>query len=621
VLDDAGHRRIVSASETVTLDLADVRVDASEIERALQDGIAGLDAERLRALAARFAGEFLEGLEIERSPTFAGWLLAQRRRWRATRIAVLEHLVRHEQERSSDAGVGDLEQWLQLAPLDRRAHEQLLGALARSGRLREGEEHLAAAARTFEAEGLDWQPLRAAWQAARAQPPPPPAESPTLAAPVNAPRAPAAVPGEPGAPSGSPDTPPASRGAPIASPRAPFASPSAPARRASIAVMPFDELGGSGLPGTNMAAGLAHDIITRLAKLRSLFVIAQGTVFALHERTLGAGEVGRTLDVDYVVGGSLRRHGTRIVVNVELSETRTARVVWAEVFDQQQDDAFEVLDEIGHRIVGSIAHEIEAVERERAILKPPSSLDAWEAYHRGLWHMYRFDRAENERARHFLEMAVRLDPGFARAHAGLSFTHFQDAFQGWEARQPAMDQAFATAERSLAVDDRDPAAHWSMGRALWLRGRQDPALRELDEAVQLSPNFALGHYTLAFVHSQSGDPQAAIAASDQSRLLSPFDPLLFGMLATRAMALIRLGRTEEAADWAVRAASRPNAHAHILAIATHCLALAGRREEAQRHAERVRQAVPGYGIDDFFGAFRFAPEAAALYRGSGLLQH
>jgi len=72
VLDDAGHRRIVSASETVTLDLADMRVDASEIERALHDGIAGLDAERLRALADRFAGEFLEGLEIERSPTFAG---------------------------------------------------------------------------------------------------------------------------------------------------------------------------------------------------------------------------------------------------------------------------------------------------------------------------------------------------------------------------------------------------------------------------------------------------------------------------------------------------------------------------------------------------------------------
>ena len=92
------------------------------------------------------------------------------------------------------------------------------------------------------------------------------------------------------------------------------------------------------------------------------------------------------------------------------------------------------------------------------------------------------------------------------------------------------------------VDDRDPAAHWAMGRALWLRGRHDQSLVELEQAVDLSPNFALGHYTLAFVHSQAGDPNAAIASSDHSRHLSPFDPLLFGMLGARAMALARLGR-------------------------------------------------------------------------------
>src|SRR6058998_3799502 len=126
-------------------------------------------------------------------------------------------------------------------------------------------------------------------------------------------------------------------------------------------------------------------------------------------------------------------------VSVELTETRTARIVWAEVFDKKVDDAFLVLDEIGNSIVASIASEIETVERNRAILKPPSSLDAWEAHHRGLWHMYRFNREDKERARHFFEM----------------------------------------------------------------------------------------------VQSQSGDPQAAIECSDHSRHLSPFDPLLFGMLATR----------------------------------------------------------------------------------------
>ena len=217
------------------------------------------------------------------------------------------------------------------------------------------------------------------------------------------------------------------------------------------------------------------------------------------------------LNVDYVVSGALQRQGQRLRVTVELAETRTARIVWAEVFNQKLDDAFLVLDEIGNRIVASIASEIETLERNRAILRPPGSLDAWEAHHRGLWHMYRFNRADNERARHFFETAVRLDPTFARAHAGLSFTHFQSAFQAWAPRAAAIDRAFAAAGQSLMADDRDPAAHWAMGRALWLRGRQDQAIVELEQAIDLSPNFALAHYTLAFVHSQGGDPQAAIA--------------------------------------------------------------------------------------------------------------
>jgi tetratricopeptide (TPR) repeat protein len=289
-------------------------------------------------------------------------------------------------------------------------------------------------------------------------------------------------------------------------------------------------------------------------------------------------------------------------------------LVWSETFDRKLDDLFSVLDEIGNRIVSSIAAEIETAERNCALLKPPCSLNAWEAYHRGLWHMYRFTREENATARNFFELAVKLDPTFSRAHAGLSFTHWQSAFQNWEDRAEAIDLAYDTAGQSLMVDDRDPVAHWAMGRALWLRGRPDDSLSELQGAVDLSPNFALGHYALSFVHSQSGDPRAAIAASDQSRRLSPFDPLLFGMLGTRAMALVRLGAFEEAADWAVKAAARPNAHANILAIAAHCSALAGRLEEARGFAAGILKSRPDYRADDFLATFQFRPETAALFR-------
>jgi tetratricopeptide (TPR) repeat protein len=318
--------------------------------------------------------------------------------------------------------------------------------------------------------------------------------------------------------------------------------------------------------------------------------------------------------VDYVVTGSAQRQDRRLIVSVELAETRTARIAWAEVFDHKLDDAFLVLDEIGNRIVASIATEVEAIERNRAILRPPNSLDAWSAHHRGLWHMYRFDKENNEKARNFFEMAVRLDPTFSRAYAGLSFTHFQNAFQNWAKRDLETDLAFEAAGQSLMADDRDPAAHWAMGRALWLRGQQDQSLVELERAVELSPNFAIGHYTLAFVRSQAGDARAAIESSDHSRHLSPFDPLLFAMLGARAMALVRLGEFEEAADWARKGAARPNAHAHIMAIAAYSLALANRIDEARSHVAAIRKTRPNYSVDDFIQAFRFEPHAEALFR-------
>jgi tetratricopeptide (TPR) repeat protein len=155
-----------------------------------------------------------------------------------------------------------------------------------------------------------------------------------------------------------------------------------------------------------------------------------------------------------------------------------------------------------------------------------------------------------------------------------------------------------------------------MGRALWLRGEKGESLVELQHSVALSPNFALGHYTIGFVHAQLGDPSVAIDATNHSRELSPFDPLQFAMLATRALAHVRLGQREEAAEWAIRATARPNAHAHILAIAAECLALAERREEARRYVARIREQRPAYSVENFLRAFRFEPDVARLLRFS-----
>jgi DNA-binding SARP family transcriptional activator/TolB-like protein len=574
LLDTPGRPRVVTRNDTIALDLTGDRIDAAQIADAIQDGIDTADAERLRALSLLFTGEFLDGLEVDRSPHFSTWLAAERRRFRGRHAAVLERLVKcsHGQE-----VFGHLEKWLELAPFDRHAHQGLLQALATNGRIRDGEEHLASLVRLFDAEGLDHRPLREYWRTVRMQ---------ANAAPLAARAAPGASDGD--------------------------AVNCHPAlHRASIAVMPFADR--AEVRG-GYADGLVHDVITRLAKLRSLFVIAQGTVFALHERRVGREEAGRALDVDYVVTGSLHRQGKRLTVAVELVETRTARIAWAEVFDKTPGDVLLALGEIGDRIVAGIAGEIETIERNRAVLKPPNSLNAWEAYHRGLWHMYRFNKADNDQARHFFDMALNLDPTFARAHAGLSFTCFQNAFQGWAPREQAIDRAFESAGQSLMADDRDPTAHLAMGRALWLRGQPDQSVAELETSIDLSPNFALGHYSLAFVRAQAGDAVAAIASSDHSRHLSPFDPLLFGMLASRAIALVRLDRFEEATEWAVKAAARPNAHAHIVAIAACSLALAGALDEARDQAAKLRRMHPHYRIADLLAAFHFDAHGARLFQ-------
>jgi DNA-binding SARP family transcriptional activator len=579
-LDTPDRHRVTTQGDTVALDLEGCFVDALEISRAAAQGIGTLDVERLRALAGLFAGDLLDGLELERSPLFDSWLIAQRRRFHACHAAVLEHLVASLPANGNEA-IAHLDTWVELAPFDGRAHAALLASLARRGEIAAAEQHLASAERLFQSEDLDFAPLRAAWRVirdqrsgtSRAQP----ACLSTISQLVGA--------------SGD-------------------AGPVEPSH-ASLAVMPFvDESGARG----GLADGFTHDIITRLAKLRDFFVIARGSVFALAETTIAPEEAGRKLNVDYVATGTVRSTAGRLIVSVELIEVRTARIVWADTFERRPDDIFAVLDDIGNSIVSSISTEIETVERNRAMLKAPNSLNAWEAYHRGLWHMYRFTQAENEQARHFFDRALQLDPTFARAYAGLSFTHWQNAFQRWGDRDRESALAYESAGHSLLVDDHNPAAHWAMGRALWLRGEQDGSLSELERAVDLSPNFALGHYALSFVHSQSGDPQAAISSSDHSRHLSPFDPLLFGMLGARAMSHVRLGQFEEAADWALKAAARPNAHTIILAIAAHCLALAGRLDEARGFAAAIRKTLPDYRADDFIGTFRFEPDAEALFR-------
>src|SRR5262245_31335095 len=591
VIDDARRRRLITDGEWVSLDVSSQDVDAIAFSEAIEKGIAEGSVVDLKRLTTMIHGEFLEGLAVDRSAMFDNWLHGQRHRlmsWHSQALARLASLLPSDHE---DVLV-ILRKRIDLIPLDEQAHIDLVRALTARGHIVEADHHVAITVGLYEREGLNPTALREAWLASRR---------------IRITTSPVLQRKQENIAFGEERCPGADRSA------QPFDPPqSLSARRASIAVMPFEALTPA---GNSLADGLTNDIIIGLAKLRSLFVIAQGTAFTLRDRGIRAPEAGTLLGVDYITTGTVRMDAPRIRISLQLSAQESGRILWADEYDSRADDAPMAPATIATRIVSCLDAEIRLAECNRAIVKPPNSLDAWEAHHRGLWHMYRFTERDNDAAQRLFQRAIALDPTFSRAYAGLSFTHWQNAFTFKPTeRQPETDRAFDAAGRGLQADPQDPAAHWAFGRALWLRKEEAASLNALNEAVTLSPSFAIAHYSRGFVESQTGDAAVAIHATDVARQLSPFDPMLYAMCCARAFALVRLGRYDEAAEWAIRAARKPNAHVQAHALSALILAVAGRLKDALREVEVVHRLRPTYTIDDFLASYRVVGSEQSAYK-------
>lgn len=371
----------------------------------------------------------------------------------------------------------------------------------------------------------------------------------------------------------------------------------------SIAVLPFEALT-LGDRAISLGTGLVRDITTRLGRVRWLFVIARGS--ASHFRPNEVREISTVLAVRYVVQGSVLASGRRARINVALVDTIQQKEIWSDLFDRSLDDFPVLPEEITEAIVGRIQAEIEQIERERAVLMPFASLDAWTAYHRGGWHLDRHTPSDYDQAEACFLRAAELDPRSARATAGLSAVHRQRAFLGLTGeRDRDAARALELAQQSLALDARDPQAHWAMGRALMLRFEVDAALEAFETASALNPSFAMSQYSLGFAQAMVGMVAPSDVALAKSRRLSPIDPMRFAMFAAHSFNALGAGDHERAAELARIAAAQPNAHYHIVAIAALCSALARREADADRYAVQLRMLQPAYSAADFFQAFPF----------------
>jgi DNA-binding SARP family transcriptional activator/TolB-like protein len=580
-LDDPWRPRVIASNDTVSIDTGDLEVDALAFKRGIGAALGEGSAARLSALLAMADGELLEGLRLGNCPRFDAWLGVQRTQVERWRAQALECLFA-QTDAGSAARIELAHRRLAQDPFDTLAHRDLVDALQAAGRKAEAVEARSAALRLFARERLDPSPLRAAASSTAA---------PTSLAEEQS----GVIPRD-----GRWPEPPLHQ---------------ALARRAAIMVLPF---AGWDAADAEIARGLAYDITFGLAKLRSLTVISRATAQALQSRIATPRDASRWLGVDYVASGALRRRQGELCIAVELTATDDGRAVWTEEFRVGQAKLLELLDTIARCIVSALDDEVQRAERDRALLAPPESLDAWQCYHRGLWHMYRFTDNENALAQRLFENAVALDPAFARAHAALSFTHFQNAFLLRPAERSAgRRRSLESAARALRADALDPAAHWAMGRALWLNGENDAAFAALDRSVALSPNYGSAHYARAFVHSQSGDPEEGLAAADMSQRLSPYDPMLFAFHAARVFSLLRLGRSEQAAEQARLVLAQPNVHVHARAIAALAFAAARREADAAAVVRSIRSVRPRYGIDQFLTAFRVGDDLEAICRAAG----
>ena len=370
----------------------------------------------------------------------------------------------------------------------------------------------------------------------------------------------------------------------------------------SIAVLPFRLIGAAG-PYGSLAEALPTDLIADLSRLRWLFVISRASSFRLRGQGEDLGTVGKALGARYALSGVVEVVGTHLKITVELGDTRDGGVVWTERFEAEVEAVHEVRRDIASAVIGAIELEIPLHEARKARLSAPDSLDAWSAYHLGLSHLFKGLPSEMAQARAMFERAIELDPGFARAKAGLSSAHFMPAFVHRD--RDARGAARRFAEEAMALEPNDPFVNMALGRSLWLEDDLEGSLPWLERANSLNPNYAQAIYSRGWTEALLGDHEKCDERALLSLKLSPLDPLGYAMVGIRSFAAMGRGDAEAAAAYAVQAARMPGAHALIHMLATVGSAMVGNEADAERFAASARQLAPEATSRTYLRAFPF----------------
>jgi adenylate cyclase len=368
----------------------------------------------------------------------------------------------------------------------------------------------------------------------------------------------------------------------------------ATSERPAVAVLPFDNM--SEDPEQEyFSDGLAEDIITALSHWRSFPVIARNSSFSYKRQSVRVQEIAEELGARYILEGSVRKAGKRLRITAQLIDARTGHHVWAERFDRQLEDIFDVQDEITNRIAATIVPELETFEHRRSVVKRTEDLNAWDYYLKGM-ETFHDETCEGAAASiRMFESAVDLDPDYCDAWARLGWCYAKLVmFDCGEDRQACLERGFEAARRAVAQDDGSALAHISLGTVHIWAEETALGLAEAQIALQLNPNFAHAGMAVGNRLDLVGRTEEGIDQMERALALNPRDPIRWRYMAYLSRAYISLGDYQRAADWARKAALLRPDHPEAVFRCALCLAHVDEVDEARALLDRCRTIDPTY---------------------------
>ncbi len=376
--------------------------------------------------------------------------------------------------------------------------------------------------------------------------------------------------------------------------------------RPSIAVLPFVNM--SDDPKQEyFSDGITEDLITDLSKISGLFVIARNSVFTYKGKPVKVEEVGRDLNVQYVLEGSVRKAGNRVRISAQLIEATTKRNLWAERYDRDLEDIFALQDEVTEKIVAALSVKLTEDEQKRLLRKYTDDMKAYDYYLRGLEYYYRMTGEANIQARQMLERAVDSDPEFSAAYAYLGLTHWADWALWGSQESQTLERAFELAKKAIALDDQQPEGHALLGEIYLWKKQYEQSIAEMNKAIAIDPNAFDGFARLASVFNFSGRPDEAIEFMNKAMKLNPVYPVWYPFNIGHAYFL--KGQYEEAIVIMKRVIDRnPNFLPPYAFLAVSYVELK-QEKEAHSVATELKRLNPNHSFVDSLKRIPYKDEA------------